>query len=280
MMRSNFLQLDVLSKKLAEMNIDREVINSRKLYKVAIVTKGQMHLNINDHTYEIKQKSLYFIAPGQVSKLISNSSDIDGYCLAFDVDYFLLCLKNQVQLCFYPFFQFDKHPLLLLNNAQNKNVLELILKIELEYNSRNEINDDLLTRLYLNILLIEIERIYKLKNDHHSSKKTRKKLITSKFIQLVEKNYMSVKKVTDYADMLAMAPNYLNDIVKETINQSASEIIHDRLILEAKAQLIQTEMSVTEVAYHLQFNDSSYFCRFFRKKTGVSPQVFRETNHF
>lgn len=279
-MESNFLNIGRLAKKLANMDVDQEVINTRNLYKVVIVTKGTMRIKISNRTYEIKSNTLYFIAPGQVSKLYEYRDDVDGYCIAFDIDYFLLCLKNQVQLCFYPFFQFDKYPLLPLSNVQNKKVLELMSKIELEYNSRNEINDDLLTKLYLNILLIEIERIYKLKNEGRNSEQSRKRLIASKFKQLVEKNYLSVRKVAEYADMLAMAPNYLNDIVREETNQSASEVIHDRLILEAKAQLIQTEMSINEVAYQLHFNDSSYFCRFFRKQTGVSPQTFRETNHF
>ena len=77
-----------------------------------------------------------------------------------------------------------------------------------------------------------------------------------------------------------ISPNYLNDTMREVTGQSASEVIQDRIILEAKAQLVQTELTVNQIAYQLQFHDSSYFCRFFRKHTGVSPQVFRETNHF
>ncbi|MEM7552210.1 MAG: helix-turn-helix transcriptional regulator [Bacteroidota bacterium] len=279
-MENNYLDIGRLARKLAKVNLDEEVINMRNLYKVVIVTKGTMHIRISERTYEIKRNTPYFIAPGQVSRLYEYSNDVDGYCVAFDIDYFLLCLKNQVQLCFYPFFQLDKYPLLQLNTIQNKKVLGLMKKIEIEYNSRKEINDDLLTKLYLNILLIEIERIYKLKNSNQSNEQSRKRLISSKFRQLVEKNYLSVRKVAEYADMLTIAPNYLNDVVKETTHQSASEVIHGRLILEAKAQLIQTEMSVNEVAYHLQFNDSSYFCRYFRRYTGVSPKTFRETNHF
>jgi len=154
------------------------------------------------------------------------------------------------------------------------------LKIKLEYGSREALNDDLLTKLYLNVLLIEIERIYKIRKQGENTRQSKKHLITSKFKQLVEKHYRSIRKVSEYADMLTMAPSYLNDIVKETTLQPASTVIHDRLILEAKAQLIQTEMSINEVAYYLKFNDSSYFCRFFRKHTGLSPQTYRETNHF
>ncbi|MBV6639891.1 MAG: helix-turn-helix domain-containing protein [Cyclobacteriaceae bacterium] len=279
-MVSHYLEIGRLHHKLDNINIDQEVINGRNLYRIVLIQKGSITLKIDDRKHDIEEKTLYFIAPGQISRLLSFSSDIVGYCVVFDIDYFLLCLKNQVQLCFYPFFQFNTYPVLELTTSQYKKTFELIRKIETEHANREVINDDLLTKLYLNILLIEIERFYKAKNLGHNSEQSKKHLIASKFKQLVEKHYRSVRKVSEYADMLTMAPNYLNDVVKEATHQSASEIIHDRLILEAKAQLIQTEMSINEVAYDLKFNDSSYFCRFFRKQTGVSPQTFREKNHF
>lgn len=279
-MQNNHLEIGRLHEAFNKISIDQEVINARNLYKIVLIQKGSTYLQINESKYEIREKTLYFIAPGQLCKILDYSPDIQGYCIAFDIDYFLLCLKNQVQLCFYPFFQSNTHPTLPLNAKQFEKTFDLLRKIEIEYKNREVINDDLLTKLYLNILLIEIERCYKMKGKDQTSEQSKKHLIASKFKQLVEKHYQSVRKVSEYADMLTMAPNYLNDIVKEATHQSASEIIHDRLILEAKAQLIQSEMSINEIAHHLQFNDSSYFCRFFRKQTGVSPQTYRETNHF
>lgn len=280
MSNSNFLIIQALSSQLKKSQAYEEIVSDRNLYKIVLVTQGTVCLKIGDQNYDIKSPSLYFIAPGQISQLISHSPEVEGFCISFDIDYFLLCLKNQVQLCFYPFFQFNQYPLLPLNNAECQKIQALVQKIAIEYNSRHELNDDLLTKLYLNILLIEIERFYKLKSGTEQQKQSRKGLITAKFKQLVEKNFLLVRKVSEYADLLSIAPNYLNDIVKETTRQSASEIIHERLTLEAKAQLIQTELSINEIAYQLQFNDSSYFCRFFRKQTGVSPQVFRKSNHF
>ncbi len=280
MEKANFLNITPLSDHLDEANIDKEVVNDRNLYKIVLVSAGSLCIKIGDQKYLVKASSLYFIAPGQVSQLLEFDAAIDGYCISFDIDYFLLCLKNQVQLCFYPYFQLDKYPILQLTKTQHKKVVELAQGIKIEYENRSTLNDDLLTKLYLNILLIEIERFYKLKPGSKSSEPSRKRLVTSKFKQLVEKNFMTVRKVSSYAGMLSMAPNYLNDMVKETTGQSASEIIQDRVILEAKAQLVQTELTVNEIAYELQFNDSSYFCRFFRKQTGISPQGFRRTNHF
>ena len=278
--KNHFLESHKLSGYLNRINFHDEAINDRNLYKIMLIERGKVELRIGDIDYKIKNNSMFFLAPGQVSKIKGSEKATDGHCITFDADYFLLCLKNQVQLCFYPFFQFDKHPVLTLTKPQTEQFKALIQKIDFEYNNRANLNDDLLTKLYLNILLIEIERLYKLKSAAGNGESSRKKLITSKFKQLVEKNFMTTRKVAEYADTLFISPSYLNDTVREITSQSASSIIHDRIILEAKALLVQTELTIKEVAHQLQYNDASYFCRFFRAKTGVSPQVFRKENHF
>jgi len=79
---------------------------------------------------------------------------------------------------------------------------------------------------------------------------------------------MQIRKVVIYADTLFISPTYLNDTVREITSQLARQLIYDRLILEAKAKLIQSTSTVTEIVYQLQFKDSSYFCRFLKKKQG------------
>ena len=170
--------------------------------------------------------------------------------------------------------------MLELSKTQSAKVKELIDRLELEYASRQGINDDLLTKLYLNILLIELERLYKQQVETAAIGQTRQQLITAKFKQLVEQHFLTVRKVSAYADMLHMGPGYLNDVVKERTGSPPSALIYERVIMEAKALLIQTESSVSEVAYQLGFYDSSYFCRFYKKHTGLSPQQFRKSNHF
>ncbi|MEM9981742.1 MAG: helix-turn-helix transcriptional regulator, partial [Bacteroidota bacterium] len=123
-------------------------------------------------------------------------------------------------------------------------------------------------------------RMYNFNKSENHVLPSRKHLITARFKKLVEKNFLHLRKVSAYAEKLYITPTYLNDTVKTITGQSASEIIHNRLIQEIKGELIQTELTINELSYQLGFNDVSYFCRFFKKNTGVSPQVFRETNHF
>jgi AraC family transcriptional activator of pobA len=74
---------------------------------------------------------------------------------------------------------------------------------------------------------------------------------------------------------LNITPNYLNIIVKETIGTTANNLMHERIILEAKRLLIQKNSDITQIAYDLGFKDASYFARFFKRFTGQSPSDFR-----
>ena len=278
--RVNFLEIKPLAEHFNSLDQSRTTISTRNLYEILLLERGSVTATIGDVVHSIPSGAVYFLAPGQVSQINEVEESTRGYYLAFDTDYFLLCLKNQVQLCFYPFFQLDQYPILHLTRRQQEKLVALIRKIDFEYKNRDSINDDLLSKLYLNVLLIEIERLYRFGAVSNHGEPSRKRAITSKFKRLVEKSFMTVRKVSEYADALYLSPNYLNDTVRETTGQSASEIIHDRIVLEAKAKLIQTELSVNEIAYQLNYQDASYFCRFFRRHTGVSPQLFRETNHF
>ncbi|WP_344929438.1 helix-turn-helix domain-containing protein [Aquimarina addita] len=275
---TNYIEVKKFSEKAKDI-IGKTFIHVSDEYQILFIKSGILSIRIGEKLYEASNKTILFFPPGQTSKIEYISKYFEGLSLVFDTDYFLLCLKNQVKLCFYPFFQLNSLPLLKLSSSQWMKLLGIVEKISFEVNNRESWNDDLLCRLYLNVLLIEIERLTKLRKDEQHSSLSRKRLITSRFKKLVEKNFMQVRKVADYADKLFISPTYLNDTVKGVTGQSASEIIQDRIILEIKAKLIQTEDTVSQIALKMEYQDTSYFCRFFKKNTGVSPQIYRETNH-
>ncbi len=278
MQESNYIILERLYG-IAQHTLDVTIVNQKDEYKIIFVTQGNLALCIGDKKWEVHSKTILFLAPGQASRITQFSDDLNGTLLVFDTDYFLLCLKNQVKLCFYPFFQFNSVPVLTLSKNAWLNLNSVLERISYEVNNRESINDDLLCRLYLNVLLIEIERINDFNKDENHHSLSRKHSITANFKKLLEKNFKTIRKVSDYAEKLYISPTYLNDTVKEVTGQSASETIQQRIILEIKAELIQTENTINQIAYQLGYNDTSYFCRIFKKYTGLSPQVYRESNH-
>lgn len=98
----------------------------------------------------------------------------------------------------------------------------------------------------------------------------------AKLRQLIEDNFRKTRNLTAYAGWMAMTPDRLNEHCKKAAGVTAGHLIRQRLLVEAKRQLIFTQQSVSEIAYSLSFSDPSYFSRFFRKYSGQTPQQFRE----
>lgn len=96
-----------------------------------------------------------------------------------------------------------------------------------------------------------------------------------KFKDLVDQNFLTLHKPSDYAKILNITPGTLAKKSKKYFKKSPSELIQERLVLESKKRLHLTRLSIKEIAYSLNFKDEYYFSRFFKKISKVSPQSFR-----
>src|SRR6185312_9665766 len=97
------------------------------------------------------------------------------------------------------------------------------------------------------------------------------------FRRLIEQNFMQLRLPKDYAELLYITPNHLNAMTNDMLGISAGELIRNRVLLEAKRLLINLNLSVAEIAYQLNFNDNSYFTKFFKNNTGLTPEEFRKS---
>lgn len=97
------------------------------------------------------------------------------------------------------------------------------------------------------------------------------------FRGLVDSHFKDHWTVASYASKLAITPTHLNRVCRAVLGRSALEVIHDRLLLEAKRNLVYTSMTVKEVSNALCFSDPAYFTRFFAKKAGLPPTAFRDS---
>ncbi len=93
--------------------------------------------------------------------------------------------------------------------------------------------------------------------------------------RLVEEHFRNQRQLAFYAEKLAMTVDRLNDHVKRATGVTAGHLIRQRVLTEAKRQLVFTNQAIHEIAYDLAFSDPSHFARFFRKQTGTTPQDFR-----
>ncbi len=254
---------------------DRENIRSshrHSFYQILWITKGRGTHFIDFNAYPLKPNSLYFLSPGQVHdwKL---SEEVTGYIIAFTNEFFSRSLNNQNILSLPYFYTLNTQPLLSINDEQAATFNSIIQKIEYEYQCVLVDREDLLSA-YLCILLIEAKRLYCPVQTIYTT--AAGIAIARKFLLLVEANFLTQTLVSDYAKMLGITANHLSETVKETTGDTAGELIRNRLLLEAKRLLVYSELSISEIAHHLNFEDPSYFGRFFKKYTHCSPGVFRK----
>ena len=109
-------------------------------------------------------------------------------------------------------------------------------------------------------------------------KLSRFEIVTKAFKELLERNFVTAKSPTEYAQQLNISSPYLNECVKKTTGHSVSLHIQQRVILEAKRLLYHSDKSVKEIATALGYDDYPYFSRLFTKVVGMSALVFRNKN--
>jgi len=133
----------------------------------------------------------------------------------------------------------------------SKEVICLLLKILILMYRRNSLQD---TRIF---------------ESRHKNQ------LLNEFRKLVNNKFSSLRTAKDYAHELNITPNYLNALSQEFFLRTVSEIIRERVILEAKRLLMHSRLSISEIAYKLGFKDNSYFGRYFKKAVGMTPKNFR-----
>jgi AraC family transcriptional regulator, transcriptional activator of pobA len=129
-------------------------------------------------------------------------------------------------------------------------------------------------RIKLLELFITVERSDMRKKAGNAPPPQKLALVRS-FRQLIDKRFRELKLPREYASLLHITPNHLNAACQDLVGKTAGDLIRDRVILEAKRLLINADLSITGIAYELNFGDGSYFTKFFRKHAGVTPEEFR-----
>ena len=99
--------------------------------------------------------------------------------------------------------------------------------------------------------------------------------VVDRFIASVSTSFLEKRQVGMYASDLSISPGHLNELVKKRLGKSASDVLQERLLLEAKRLLLHADLSVKEVSHALRMEDPAYFNRMFKKATGMTPVEYR-----
>lgn len=224
------------------------------------------HRDINDH-------SLHFVAPGQVH-MLKRDKQAKGYVLLFSSAFFHLHASKNNLLTDYPAFNKTSLPVLSSVTELSHELINVSSAMEIEYNKKHQFRDQILFS-YLSIFLLKCRPYFTASTDYKSADSASQYLVR-KFLHLIDEHFITLHKVNAYADKLSITPNHLNDISKKTTGKTALELIQERITLEAKRLLLHSGYNSKQIAFELNFNDPSYFSRFFKQQTNLSPELYRK----
>lgn len=277
--RPNFdfdlLRLEELLSRTLNHNITE--LHKIEFFQILIITEGKGCHTIDFTDYEYQKGTLLTIRKDQIHKFFS-SPTAQGYLLLFTENFLASQYgKAEVLRAFHLFNELLISPIIQLNNQEFEDIMELVNNLESEYKRKEDEFSLSIIRSTLHLLIIKIFRI-KSKYTHILSKR---KYFDEflQFQQLIEENCFQTRTALDYAKMMNCTTKTLNNICNATLNKSAKTVIDDIVITQIKRLLINTELSITEIAYTAGFDEPTNMYRYFKKHTHHSPEAFRQAQH-
>ena len=242
-------------------------------FEVIFITKG--YSTVTENLNDIKQikNQIRFVAPGKICAINELSDDVEGYYCLFDQAFIETFSGMSKILQSFSFFDLDAISVLTLTDEQSAFFEILLHKMKQDFTSNYEKSKTIICNHLISIFKecnLFYEKIIQENNNLTSADK-----ITNNFLRLVNKYYLTKRTLSEYAELLNVTPKHLTKCVKQATNETPMHFIFNMLILEAKVLLKESKLSASEIAYHLSFEDASYFNKFFKKHTDFTPLGFR-----
>lgn len=273
--RTNFTALQV--NLINDENHYRD-LQRKNFYSILFIKKGKGNFNVDMNQFSFESNSMFFLTPYQPFQL-KYEGLISGLAWHFHPDFFCIERHSKEVACNGILFNnVYEPPMITLSDQQANEFEELFGKFEQEMLAAGLAQVDLLMAL-LKIFLINATRIKVQQHPEVLEDMATEEhpFILQKLKDHIEEHYRKKHAPSDYAAMLHITPKALGKISKNFFNKTLSELIHERIVIEAKRELYLTGKPVKQIAYELGFDDEFYFSRFFKKITTISPQYYRDT---
>lgn len=269
------LLLDVGRMELLQNFILSDTPHVLSFYDIMFLEKGSGNFSLDGVAYTLKPGRIIFTSPGQVRQWKAEG-EVKGYTLFFEEDFITTFFNDPLFLNRFQFFNNSSRLSdILVPATAFQQYQQTIQAIEQEIKQLQNDSPHML-RALLYQLLISLHRLYA--QQHQTKSDTEGNHTVYTFRKLIEQHYQQKHQVQEYAELLHTTPAHLNSITQRYFGATASALIKNRLLLEAKRQLLYTSKTVAEIAYSLNFSDTANFNRFFRTQVGQSPKTYR-TSH-
>lgn len=247
-----------------------------KFYIIFFVYEGEGSHSIDFINYKYHKGTVLLIRKDQIHKFF-RSSNVKGFLLVFTEE-FIISHLNQLEASksMQLFNDSLSYPKIEFSNQDEFTDFTVLLKhLELEYS----VKDGFSIGITRSVLHIVITKLFRIKSKQGYSAERKKYLPQFlAFQELVEENCFKSRKVMYYAKRLGVSTKTLNNISNNVVNDSAKSFIDEKTIMQIKRLLIATDDSIKEISYTVGFSDSTNFFKYFKKFSGCSPEVFRQSH--
>lgn len=243
-----------------------------------VCLEGEIVVNINLNEYHILPGTMILNVPENIVQL-KQIEECNFYGISISPSFWEKSRFINTSEIMAIYTQIRDEPCLQLSEKGNSTFCQFVSLIQTISHSPDtpkriatiqELGAALLCKLYDTI--IEHRSVKETKE-----KKSRQEIIFGKFIGLLAQHHMEERSVTFYAEKLCITPKYFSTLVKKKTGKSAAQWIDNYVILEAKNLLKYSDMSIQEIAYRLNFSTQSFFGKYFKHQTGISPTEYRKT---
>ncbi len=255
--------------------LDHSIENHHKVefYILLFIEKGQGYHTIDFTDYTCEKGTLLTIRKDQIHKFFK-SKTLKGYLLIFTNEFLVSFLeKMEAQKTMLLFNELLSVPKLQLNNTNFDTVNKLIKRIENEYFSINDDHSLSVIRNELHILTTHLLRLKEKDEKFNIEKKYLKEFVELQ--NLVEKSVDKTTKVKYYADQMGISTKTLNTVTKSIVHKSAKAFIDEICTKQIKRLLLNTKLSIKEIAYKSGFEETPNFYKYFKRQTQTTPEQFR-----
>jgi AraC family transcriptional activator of pobA len=215
---------------------------------------------------------MMFIPP-YTSFVINNHEEIKGFVLFFCKDFYAQELNTIPLLYLFSFFNRfnteDPHHFIDFGHKSDIHAITGLIKEEY---SKSQVQPSII-RSYLNILIHKTVSIVKINNNSFADHSL---IILDKLSGLIEMHYRDERNVSFYSKQLNISEKVLSYHCRKSFNSNLKQILNERVIMEARKMLEQTTMTVSEIAFQLNFTDDSNFNKLFKSYTRITPKQYRE----
>lgn len=236
--------------------------------------QGDLEASIDLTRYKVRPGSFITIQPGTILQIYRVEGDLEIYFMGFSSNFISQSNLNKMAVDMHyaakdtPIIELKEKPVELLEDY-----FSLLLKT---YNTcKPALNKHILNHL-LSGVFMGVSAMYKDKVESKTNL-SKAEQISKNFNHLVMQNYTTQRSVAWYAKKLGITPAHLSTIVKQTTDKTCVEIITSMVIMDAKAQLKSTDLSIHDIAYSLNFTNMSFFGKYFKRHVGMGPLEYRNS---